>query len=151
MRRRPERLHPAAWAGPERGYRPPTPYPGFEEHRVRSPYYEVAAADSWTRRSYRYVDTARYSHADDLQRQIDEQNAKIARRSPPARGRDFEPERAVPKRVRFSLPAPRRDMDARDDLAWELAKLSIRGPYSEPSRRRCSRCGQKLRRGRDEQ
>ncbi|KAK4097170.1 hypothetical protein N658DRAFT_500779, partial [Parathielavia hyrcaniae] len=97
--RYPERLHLAAWAGLERGYRPPTPRPDYEQPKVGS----------------RYSD--RHS-------------------------RHFELEQPVQKRVRFSLPTSRRDEDELDGHARELAKLSIRDPGS--SRRRCSRCGQKL-------
>ena len=146
MHRYPERLHLAAWPGPERGYRPPTPYPDFEEPKLRSRYYETAPAESRAR--HRYVDAARYRYGEDLQRQIDKQNAKIAGRPPRAQGRYFEPEQSVPKRVRFSLPTLRRDRDERDNLAREFAKLGIRDPYAGPDGRRCSRCGQKLRHGR---
>ncbi|KAK4096891.1 hypothetical protein N658DRAFT_501065 [Parathielavia hyrcaniae] len=107
MQRHPERLHLAAWAGPERGYRPQTPYPGFEEPKRRSRYYEMHTAESWAR--HRYVDATRYRHSEDFQRRIDEQNAKFAERPPRAQGRYFEPERSAPKRVRFSLPPLRRD------------------------------------------
>ncbi|KAK4237969.1 hypothetical protein C8A03DRAFT_34024 [Achaetomium macrosporum] len=130
------------------GYRPPTPFPSSEEPKLRSRYYEMRPADSWAR--HRYVDAARYRYSEDLQRQIDKQNAKIARRLPRAQGRYFEPERSAPKRVRFLLPALQRDRDELDDLEREFAKLSIRDPYAGPGGRRCSRCGQKLRHGRDE-
>ena len=140
--RHPKRLHPAAWAGPERGYRPPSPYPGFEEPKLRSRYYEMRPADSRAR--HRYVGAARDGYGGDLQRQIDEQNARIATRLPRALDRDFEPGRPVPKRVRFSLPTLRSEKDELDDLTRELAKLSLRDPNGVSGRRRCSRCGQKV-------
>ncbi|KAK4096634.1 hypothetical protein N658DRAFT_501367 [Parathielavia hyrcaniae] len=132
MHRYPERLHLAAWPGPERGYRPPTPRPDYKQPNVGSRY------------SDRHVDTTRYRYryTGDLERKIHEQNARIARRPPHAQSRHFELEQPVQKRVRFSLPKSRRDEDELDGLARELAKLSIRDPGS--SRRRCSRCGQKL-------
>ncbi|KAK4096506.1 hypothetical protein N658DRAFT_527712 [Parathielavia hyrcaniae] len=137
MHRYPERLHLAAWPGPERGYRPPTPRPYYEEPEPRSRY------------SDRHVDAAPYLYTEDLERRIHEQNARIARRPPHAQSHHFELEQPVQKRVRFSLPTSRRDEDELGGLARELAKLSIRDPYAGPSRRRCSRCGQKSRHGRD--
>jgi hypothetical protein len=137
MHRYPERLHLAARAGPERGYRPPTPRPDYKEPKLRSRCFD------------RPVDAARYRYTEDLERRIHEQNARIARRPPNAQSRHFELEQPVRKRVRFLLPTSRRDKDELDDLARELASLSIRDPYAGPSRRRCSRCGQKLRHGRD--
>ena len=124
MHRHPERLHLAAWPGPERGYRPPTTYPDYKQPKVGSRY------------SDRHVDATRYRYryTGDLEGKIHEQNAGIARRPPHAQSRQ--------KRVRFSLPTSRRDEDELDGLARELAKISIRDPGS--SRRRCSRCGQKL-------
>jgi len=149
MSRRPGRLRPATWSGPELGYRPPTPYhPGFEEWSFRPPSYKRPSSNSrapW--RSYRHVEAARYIYDEDFQRQIDEQNAKIARRSPLGRGGHDEQKRSAPKRVRFALPAPRIEVDE-DSLAWEFAKLSIRDPTAPIGMEVCSRCGQKIRRGR---
>lgn len=135
MHRYPERLHLAAWAGPERGYRPPTPRPYYEEPKSRSRY------------SNRHVDAAPYRYTGDLEWRIHEQNARIARRPSNAQSRHFEREQPVRKRVRFLLPTLRRDEDELDRLARELAELSVRD--LGPSQRRCSRCGQKLRHGRD--
>lgn len=131
MRRHPERLHLAAWLGPERGYRPPTPYPDDKQPKFKSRY------------SGQHVDITRYRHryTGDLERKTREQNARIARR-PYAQSLHFEREQPVQRRVRFSLPTSRRDKDDLEGLARELAKLSIRDPGS--SRRRCSRCGQEL-------
>ena len=142
MYRRPERRHPAAWAGPERGYRPPTAYPGFEGAKFRCRYSDMPPTDSWPR--HRVVDAPRYRYSEDLKRQINEQNVNIARRPRWAQGRYFEPERSVPKRVRFSLPTLQREKDEVDNLARKFATLSIGEPYAGPGRRRCSRCGQKL-------
>ncbi|KAL2156669.1 hypothetical protein VTH82DRAFT_1414 [Thermothelomyces myriococcoides] len=144
MYRNPERLYPTAWAGAEGGYRPPTPYPGFEDPEFQSQFYEMPPADSWVQRR-RPISAARYRYSEILQRRIDEQNAKIARRTPRASGRSFEPKLSASKRVRFSLPALRRDKDELDDLVRELAKLSIWDVDVGPGRRRCSRCGQRLR------
>jgi hypothetical protein len=130
MHRYPERLHLAAWPGPERGYRPPTPHPYYEEPKPRSRY------------SDRHVDAAPYRYTEDLDWRIHEQNARIAGRPLRAESRHFELEQPVRKRVRFLLPTLRRDKDELDGLARELAKLGIRD--QRPSRRRCSRCGQKL-------
>ena len=135
-------LHLTAWAGPEHGYRPPSPYPGFEEPKLQSRYYEMPPADSGAR--HRYVDDARKGHGEVLQRQIDEQNAKIARRLPRAQDRYSRPDRSAPKRIRFLLPTLRSDKDELDDLTRELAKLSLRDPNGAPGMRRCSRCGQKV-------
>ncbi|KAJ4288330.1 hypothetical protein N0V88_007368 [Collariella sp. IMI 366227] len=114
MHRYPERLHLAAGAGPERGNRPPTPRPDYKEPKLRSRYFD------------RHVDAARYQHTRGLERMIHEQNARIAMRSLDTQGRHFELEQPVRKRVRFSLPTSRRDKDELDDLARELARLSIR-------------------------
>ncbi|KAL2168262.1 hypothetical protein VTG60DRAFT_230 [Thermothelomyces hinnuleus] len=138
MHRHSERRHSAAWAGPEQGYRSPTPYPVFDKSKLRSCYYKIPPADSRAR--HRYIDTACYQYSKELQQQIDKQNARIARRPPHVQGCYFELERSAPKRVRFLLPGLRRDRDERDDLAREFAKLSIQDPYVGPDGRRCSRC-----------
>jgi hypothetical protein len=130
IHRYPERLHLAAWPGPERSYRPPTPRPYYKQPKSRSRY------------SDRHVDAVPYWYTGDLERRIYEQNARIARRTPHAQSRHFELEQPVRKRVRFLLPISRRDEDELGSLAQEVTKLSIRD--LGPSRRRCSRCGQKL-------
>lgn len=141
MNRRPERLHPAAWAGPGRDYRPPTAYPGSEGAKFRCRYYDMPP--TYSRPRHRVVDAPRYRYSEDLKRQINEQNLNIAWRSPRVQSRYFEPEQSVPKRVRFSLPTLRREKDEVDSLARKFAVLSIREPYAGAGSR-CSRCGQKL-------
>ncbi|KAK4096886.1 hypothetical protein N658DRAFT_562146 [Parathielavia hyrcaniae] len=108
MHRYPKRLHFAAWPGPERSYRPPTPRSYYEKPKPQSRY------------SDQHVDAASYLYTKELERRIDEQNARIARR------RHFELEQPVQKRVRSLLTTSRRDEDERDGLAREFAKLSIR-------------------------
>jgi hypothetical protein len=139
MRRQPDRLYLADRADQERSYRPSTPHPGYANPRLRYHYYEIPFANSRAR--HHSTDTAHYRYSEDLQRQIDEQNARIAHRLPRVQGRYFEAQRYVPKRVRFLLPISRHSKDDGDELAREFAKLSIRGSYAK----RCSRCGQKLR------
>ncbi|KAL2015066.1 hypothetical protein VTK56DRAFT_6410 [Thermocarpiscus australiensis] len=121
MHRYSKRLYLAAWASLERGYRPPTPRPDYEQPNLQRRYFD------------RHVNAARYRYTKDLERRIHEQNARIARRPPHAQSRHFELEQPVRKRVRFSLPTSRRDKDELDDLAREMARLSIRDPkHAQP-------------------
>ena len=149
MYKHPEKLRPViwSWAGPDRGRpRSPSPYPVHKKHG-RAPRLERRpAASRPPRRSYRYVDA---QFDEDVQRQIDQQNARIAKRAPAPR-HIAESKRSLEKRVRFALPVSRSDADREDALAWEFAKLSIYDRDSGSGRRRCSRCGQTFRHGRIE-
>lgn len=144
----PEKLRLSSPAGQDAGYRPPTPYPTFERHSAESSSHERLSTNSRsTRRSprfYSYVDVTRYKYDDDIRRKVNEQNAKIERRPRDTYGRQFDSQREAPKRVRFTVPARRRDMDEADALAWEFAKLSYRGREPRSLKGRCSRCGQRL-------
>ncbi|KAH8909464.1 hypothetical protein BR93DRAFT_924443 [Coniochaeta sp. PMI_546] len=153
MPRYPEKLHvrSASWTGPDLSYRPPTPYPNMD-FKSRFPSFDMHSTRIRTPRArYSHVDAGRYKYDDAVQRSIDAQNARIARR--PRQARYYDPaERhaskrvrfTLPKRVRFDMPTQRKNTDEQDALAWEFAKLSIRESDRGPDRGRCSRCGQRL-------
>ncbi len=91
-----------------------------------------------------------YVDAVDIQRQIDEQNARIEKRPPSPQALYFEPKKkSVQKRVRFALPPSPSDMDE-NRLAWEFAKLNIRDPHLGSGKAVTSGVAQRLRRRRAE-
>ena len=167
MPRRLERVL-TAWDDPVLGDRPPTPHPAFESRSVRRSGPRDQRDNAFgpgPRSFYRYVEVTYHDRDKSTQSRIDAQNAKIAARPAPRRHPEQRP--SGPKRVRFVLPKRRSDREERrsdreerrsdreerrsdreerDVLAWELAKLGIRDPLPGSDRRRCSRCGQTLRR-----